>query len=301
MKIFINQPKEKWICDRLKEEFYQYNPDICTNNIAEASVIWIMAPWAFRSPALLNEKKVLLTSHHITPNKPHQTAQFRFDNYINSYHCPSSKSKDQASKYTQKNISAIPWWINNLIWNELDKAKCREELELPRDKFIIGSFQRDTEGGDKRSPKLEKGPDQFCDIVEDMYENNKNIHILLGGWRRSYIINRLQAKNIPFTYKERPDFKTLNKMYNALDLYLVASRYEGGPQSIPECCASKTPIISTDVGCAREYLNADRIFDFPNYKNALNSDTFTEQHYKNSSNNFLERGMSSFIDLINSL
>ena len=39
------------------------------------------------------------------------------------------------------------------------------------------------------------------------------------------------------------------------DLYLVTSRYEGGPQSIVECGLTKTPIISTDVGLAYEILN----------------------------------------------
>ena len=39
----------------------------------------------------------------------------------------------------------------------------------------------------------------------------------------------------------------LNELYNCLDLYVVASRVEGGPQAIIECALSKTPIISTDM------------------------------------------------------
>ena len=35
------------------------------------------------------------------------------------------------------------------------------------DKKLIGSFQRDTEGYDLKTPKLSKGPDIFCDIVEE--------------------------------------------------------------------------------------------------------------------------------------
>ena len=50
-------------------------------------------------------------------------------------------------------------------------------------------------------------------------------------------------------------FKELNELYNLLNLYVVSSRYEGGPQAIMECALIKTPIISTDVGIASEILS----------------------------------------------
>ena len=46
------------------------------------------------------------------------------------------------------------------------------------------------------------------------------------------------------------DILLVNKLYNILDLYLVTSRIEGGPQAILECALTKTPILSTDVGVA---------------------------------------------------
>ena len=64
------------------------------------------------------------------------------------------------------------------------------------------------------------------------------------------------------------DFKTLNELYNCLDLYIVTSRIEGGPQAILECGISKTPIISTNVGVAPEILPSKSIFDMTNYQNA---------------------------------
>jgi glycosyltransferase involved in cell wall biosynthesis len=44
------------------------------------------------------------------------------------------------------------------------------------------------------------------------------------------------------------------QMYSALDLYVVGSRVEGGPQSITRVRITKTPIVSTDVGIARKYF-----------------------------------------------
>ena len=50
-------------------------------------------------------------------------------------------------------------------------------------------------------------------------------------------------------------------MYNVLDLYIVSSRIEGGPQAILECAISKTPIVSTDVGIAGEVLHHQSIYN----------------------------------------
>ena len=64
------------------------------------------------------------------------------------------------------------------------------------------------------------------------------------------------------------DFKTLNKLYNTLDLYLVTSRYEGGPQAILECGITRTPILSTRVGIAPEILHEKSIFSMENFNKA---------------------------------
>ena len=46
----------------------------------------------------------------------------------------------------------------------------------------------------------------------------------------------------------------MNELYNLIDLYIVTSRIEGGPQAIVECGITKTPIISTDVGGISEVI-----------------------------------------------
>ena len=64
------------------------------------------------------------------------------------------------------------------------------------------------------------------------------------------------------------DFEILNELYNCLDLYIVSSRIEGGPQAILECGVTKTPVISTDVGVASEILANESIFNMDNYAEA---------------------------------
>ena len=94
------------------------------------------------------------------------------------------------------------------------------------------------------------------------------------------------------------NFKTLNKLYNSLDLYIVSSRTEGGPQAIVECGITKTPVISTNVGIASEILAKESIFDMSNYKNSKpNIDTA----YENSLKLTIPKGFDEYIKMFKNL
>ena len=67
------------------------------------------------------------------------------------------------------------------------------------------------------------------------------------GWKIDEAIQTLKSLEkykIEYLYYEKVSFEELNELYNCLDLYIVSSRIEGGPQSIFECGLSKTPILS---------------------------------------------------------
>ena len=51
-----------------------------------------------------------------------------------------------------------------------------------------------------------------------------------------------------------------------MDLYVVSSRYEGGPQAVIEAAAMKVPIISNDVGIASKVLDPECVFDINDKK-----------------------------------
>jgi len=271
MKIFIVPSNEDWVCDRFAHEWMTNNPDISTENIQDCDVVWLLAGWRWNHVPkdILINKKVVLTIHHIVPEKfdANKANEFKIrDQFVDIYHVPCNKSKEQLRQLTNKQIIVIPFWANQNLWFEVkSKDSLRNNFEIDKDCFLIGSFQRDTEGHDLKSPKLEKGPDIFCDIVENLFSQNKNIRVLLAGWRRQYVISRLAQSGIPYYYFELPSFENLNKLYNCLDLYLVSSRYEGGPQSIIECALSRTPIISTDVGIATDILSEKSIFNNSNH------------------------------------
>jgi glycosyltransferase involved in cell wall biosynthesis len=65
--------------------------------------------------------------------------------------------------------------------------------------------------------------------------------------------------------------EVINELYNCLDLYIVSSRYEGGPRSIIECALTRTPIISTRVGIAPEFMDANSLFDMNDWTTYQNT------------------------------
>jgi glycosyltransferase involved in cell wall biosynthesis len=151
----------------------------------------------------------------------------------------------------------MPFWVNDTLF--VRENVDRNSFGFSENMFLVGSFQRDTEGHDLISPKLEKGPDIFVDYITKLHKKNENIHVILSGWRRQYVINCLNKNMIPYSYYELPSNENLKKLYSLLDLYVVSSRYEGGPQSIVECAAMNVPIISTDVGIASVILSSKSV------------------------------------------
>ena len=87
------------------------------------------------------------------------------------------------------------------------------------------------------------------------------LHVLLSGWRRQYIIKRIEDAGINYTYIQLPPQHVINELYQTLDLYPVTARYEGGPQSLVECGLLGVPVVSRDIGIASVVLPKEAIND----------------------------------------
>ena len=299
-KVYLNNANENWILDRLRSEWYLYNKSVSTKFIRFSDVIWICSPWTWTKipKKYLETKKVICSIYHIDETKFTDKDLKEFnerDRFVDFYHVISENTKKQLLKFTDKKIISIPFWADSDIWRPLENKKIiRQELGLPEDLFVIGSFQRDTEGSDFISPKLSKGPDRFIKIVKKI-STKKEVFVLLSGKRRSYVINELEKQGVKYKYFEMADNNLLNKLYNCLDLYIVASRVEGGPQAIIECALSLTPIISTDVGVAKEILSTKSIFSMENF---LNAKPDTEYAYKKAIKYKIPEGFRDYLKML---
>jgi glycosyltransferase involved in cell wall biosynthesis len=135
------------------------------------------------------------------------------------------------------------------------RAASRAALDLPDDAFVVGSFQKDGVGwGEGLEPKLVKGPDVLVAALERVAAEMDRLHVLLTGPARGYVRSELTRRDIPYRHVLAKDRTELARAYQALDVYVVASRQEGGPKGALESLASGVPLVTTRVGQAQEIV-----------------------------------------------
>lgn len=198
--------------------------------------------------------KVVLTWFHLTDNDENIRFIPQLTRAVDLFHTASQKTKKRLIRLgiPSDKIVVIPLGVDLERFKPVDsnqKNYIKNKLGLPHNKFIIGSFQKDGVGWkDGLQPKLIKGPDIFCKILETLYKKHNNIHVLLTGPARGYIKMRLDKAQISYTHVYVKDYLTMSDYYNALDCYLMTSRQEGGPKAILESWATAVPFVGTNVG-----------------------------------------------------
>jgi glycosyltransferase involved in cell wall biosynthesis len=97
------------------------------------------------------------------------------------------------------------------------------------------------------------------------------------------------------------NLQEVSELYNCLDLYLVTSRHEGGPQALLECSLNKTPILSTDVGMANEVLTKECLMQGPEeFLDSIHSKTFdhSNENYQRVQKFKLENLFDQYVNLL---
>ncbi len=151
------------------------------------------------------------------------------------------------------------------------KEELRRKHGLPAGSFVISNFMRDSFGHDLTIPKEQKGGELLLELGRSLKEKSIPVHFLLAGPCRHWIRGKFREYDIPFTFvgQETPKFdidcniasaELINELYCASDLHLLTSRWEGGPRSVLEAAATRTPILSTPVGVATDILQPESLY-----------------------------------------
>jgi len=291
----------------MRSEFYSFHSEITTERIKNADIVWVIAPWLANDLKIrkFQNKKVLCSVYHLDESQSNNEdiENFKkFDQYVDMYHTISLKSKIQIEKHTNKPVIQIPLWVNSKdFYPIMNKTELRNKYDFDNSDYLVGSFQRDSLGSDLSKPKLIKGPDIFLNVVNKLSKQNDNLKVILAGKRRDYVIKNLLDLKIDFKYFEMASTETLNELYNLLDIYIVSSRLEGGPQAILESAITKTPIVSSDVGVASQILNPKSLFDSNNPDSYFSAVPDTEFAYKKVKKYEIPQGFKEFISLLSDL
>ncbi|MBX4199195.1 glycosyltransferase family 4 protein [Candidatus Parcubacteria bacterium] len=154
-----------------------------------------------------------------------------------------------------KKVMRIPIAVDTELFTPVTakkRAHARARLGISESAVVVGSFQKDGNGWDEgNEPKLIKGPDIFLKAVGELKQSIPNLHILLSGPARGYVKNGLDKLSIPYHHEYLKDPNDVAELYDALDLYIIASREEGGPKACLDSMAKGIPLVTTKVGqCA---------------------------------------------------
>jgi glycosyltransferase involved in cell wall biosynthesis len=280
---------QKWICDRLKDQFIKYFPEYSTNNPEEAEYIWYIAPWNYQYIpkeydeskwfSLLLRKKVVATIHHIDIEnflKGKYNRQFKFiRKFATLIHsiCPqTTRDIEQLGEFEIPIITKYLWVREPQFYYIHEKIELKKKYGIRENSFIIGNFQND---------KKSKSPEIFLKIIIDMIENGKEIEVILCGRNREFLIENFKKLGVKYHYFNMVPIENINELYNCLDLYIITSRYEGGPRSIIECALTRTPVISTKVGIAPEFMDENSLFDIDDWETYRNARPNTDILEKN--------------------
>lgn len=208
-----------------------------------------------------SSNKIFLTWFHIIDNDERIKFIQKLNNAVEYVHTASTITKKKLVSHglNENKIILIPLGVDLKVFSsvsETQKENLKLELKLPKDKIIIGSFQKDGVGwGEGIQPKMEKGPDIFCEAVEKIARKIP-IHVLLTGPARGYVKKRFESTGIPYTHKYLHKYKDIVNYYRVLDLYLMCSREEGGPKAPLESMACGVPVIATLVGMVPDVIES---------------------------------------------
>jgi len=187
---------------------------------------------------------------------------------------PISREAEASLKSLRLRTLYMPYTILPEVFKPLpylSRDELRDRFGIPRDTYVISNFMRDSRVDDIRLPKSQKGVEVFLQIIATLYKRKYPIHVLLAGPRRHWIKARLREQGIPFTFVGQEvssddnafnilDPSTVNMLYQASDLHLITSRWEGGPRGVLEASAAKTPVLCSPVGIARDMLEPESLF-----------------------------------------
>lgn len=139
------------------------------------------------------------------------------------------------------------------------KILSRVGLDIPKEAVVVGSFQKDGVGWNEGSePKLIKGPDVFLEVVANLKEEIPNLLVLLSGPARGFVKNGLDKLNIPYRHVYPKDSDKIAELFDAIDLYIITSREEGGPKACLQSMAKGVPLVSTKVGQCADLITSGK-------------------------------------------
>ncbi|MCX7877176.1 MAG: glycosyltransferase [Ignavibacteria bacterium] len=172
-------------------------------------------------------------------------------------------------------ITVFPWGIDLNIFRRLDKNKCREKLNIDKNKFVL-IFNRHLE------PVY--GVDVLLEAYKIFASEKQDVQLLMlsDGSLKSKVMkfisdNRLENK---LSLIGRVPNSELPVFLNAADVYISPSSSDGSSLSLLEAMACGLGIIVTAVPAIKEWINSGNGL-VTSLKDPADLSDAMERYYKN--------------------
>lgn len=130
-----------------------------------------------------------------------------------------------------------------------DKVSARKRLGIHSNTCLIGYSAKFSSNYGGR-----KGIEIFLEALKISASVNHKFGVLITGPGWDAAVRQMQSYGIEVYYRPFLPDRLMSNLYNALDMYVVTSRIEGGPVPLLESMACGVPVVTTPVGIAREYI-----------------------------------------------
>jgi glycosyltransferase involved in cell wall biosynthesis len=130
-----------------------------------------------------------------------------------------------------------------------DRTECRARLGIRYDGPIVGYSAKGSSDHGGR-----KGVDVFLEALWLLAADGHDFGVMITGPGWDHMVDRVTALGIPAFYRPFVPESMMPTVYNALDVYVVTSRIEGGPAPLLESIACGVPVVTTPVGVVRDFF-----------------------------------------------
>ena len=163
--------------------------------------------------------------------------------------CEQFKQELISNNVPKEKLFLIYNGVDTSFYLPKDRDLARRKLGLTQDKFTIGYSAKASSDHDGR-----KGVDIFQAVLYELAKLELDMDVVITGPGWDKIVNSLRENGITVHYFPYLSKELMPDYYNALDVYLVTSRVEGGPVPPLEAMSCGTAIISTPIGTILDYV-----------------------------------------------
>jgi len=175
--------------------------------------------------------------------------------------CLNNNQKERLVDYVDKEIKVIPHGYDQLF-----KPKESYKKFINKDnKLVIGFSSR-------RYGRLVKGEETLYKIIESLKE--ENIKFIFIGQGRTKEYEFCKNLGVESEVYENINYIEYPGLYSSMDLFLITSKAEGGPASLPEAMATGLPVVSTPCGFVPDLITNGKNGYIVNYDD---SDAFVSE------------------------